>query len=83
MGNDNYFFSFIIYSVIFLLLSCGIYYLVKCKIIKINLKDEKLLIFILLVVGLFLRVVVLIFFDGYNDVNLFENWVLNVVNGIL
>lgn len=80
--NNNYFLNLTIYSVIFLLLSCGIYYLFKSKTTKINLKDEKLLIFTLLAAGLFLRVAASTLFDGHNDVNLFENWASNAANGI-
>lgn len=72
-----------IYSVIFLILSCGIYYLVRFKKIEFNFVDEKFLIFILLAVGFFLRVAASTLMDGHNDVNLFKNWASVAANDFL
>jgi Gpi18-like mannosyltransferase len=71
-----------IYSAIFLILSCGIYFLFRRKKLEVNLKDEKLLIFTLLAVGLLLRIAVSTLIEGYSgDISLFRNWAEIAANG--
>jgi len=71
-----------IYSGIFLILCVGIYSLFRRKDIKINFADEKILMFTLLAVGLFLRIAASTLMDGHNDINLFKNWASTAANSL-
>lgn len=81
-ANTKYLSALSIYSVIFLILCCGIYYLFKKKKISTNLSDEKFVMFTLLAVGLLLRIAVSTVIDPHNDVNLFRSWATAAVNGL-
>ena len=83
-GNTNtkYVHALTIYSGIFLILCIGTYYLFRRKNIKINIADEKTLIFTLLAAGLLLRIAGSTLMDGHNDVNLFKNWASTAANGL-
>ena len=74
-ANTKYVPEITTYSIIFLILCIGSYYLFRCKNIKLNLTDEKMVIFTLLVVGLLLRIMASTLMEGYSgDINLFKNW---------
>lgn len=80
--NSKYLSALSIYSSIFLILSCCVFYLFRAKKLQCNLKDEKLLIFTLLGIGLLLRIAASTLMDGYGgDINLFKNWAETAVNG--
>lgn len=70
-----------IYSIIFLILSCGIYFLIRRKKVSLNSRDEKFLIFTLLAVGFFLRISASTLINGHNDINLFKNWAETAAKG--
>ena len=82
-SNNKYASALTIYSVIFLILCIGIYYVFRRKNIKINISDEKIVIFTLLAIGLLLRIAVSTLMNGHNDVNLFKNWAETAANGPL
>ncbi len=84
-GNTNtkYVPALSIYSAVFLVLCILFYYLFKCKNIKINLSDEKILLFTLLAVGFLLRISASTLMDGHNDIDLFKNWATSAANNIL
>ena len=83
-GNTNtkYVPALTIYSGIFLILCVGTYYLFRRKNIKINLADEKKIMFTLLAAGLLLRIAASTLMDGQNDINLFKNWASTAANGL-
>ena len=70
------------YSVIFLVLFIAAYYLFIRKKVKINPKNEKMLIFTLLCVGLLLRISLSTLMEGHNDINLFKSWATSAANGL-
>ena len=78
--NNKYAYILNVYSGIFLILCIGMYYVFRRKNIKINISDEKIVIFTLLAVGFFLRIAASTFMDGHNDVNLFRNWAETAAN---
>jgi Gpi18-like mannosyltransferase len=79
--DTKYLPSLTIYSVLFLILSCGLYYLVRGKNMEIISRDERLLIYTLLAVGFFLRISASTLINGHNDINLFRNWAETAANG--
>ncbi|EKQ58250.1 MULTISPECIES: glycosyltransferase 87 family protein [unclassified Clostridium] len=81
-GDTKYQQPLAIYSMLFLILSCGIYYLAKRKKIKLDLKDEKLILITVLAAGFFLRIAASTLMNGHNDVNLFKNWAQVAANGL-
>ena len=83
-GNTNikYIPELTTYSTIFLIICIGSYYLCRRKNIKIDLTDERILIFTLLAVGFFLRIASSTLMEGHNDINLFKNWASTAANGI-
>ncbi|WP_297422049.1 hypothetical protein [Clostridium sp.] len=81
-GDTKYQQPLAIYSMLFLILCCGIYYLAKRKKIKLDLKDEKLILITVLAAGLFLRIAASTLMNGHNDVNLFKNWAQVAANGL-
>ena len=82
-ANTKYVPAITTYSIMFLILSIGGYYLFRCKNIKFNLTEEKMVIFTLLVVGLLLRIAASTLMEGYSgDINLFKNWASTAANGL-
>ncbi|GKX67395.1 glycosyltransferase family 39 protein [Inconstantimicrobium mannanitabidum] len=73
-ADTTYLPALTVYSVVFLIMCCVIYYFYKQKKIKINLSNEKVIIFTLLSVGFLLRITVSTLMGGHNDINLFKNW---------
>jgi Gpi18-like mannosyltransferase len=68
------------YSIIFLMAFVSLFYMFKQKKIKINPKNEKLLITSLLLIGLFLRISLGVLTEGHMDLSLFKNWAASAAN---
>jgi len=69
------------YSVTFLMLFLGAYYLVTKKKVKIQPSNVKMLILTILGVGLFLRIPLALLINGHPfDLSTFKNWATTVVN---
>ncbi|WP_459481976.1 hypothetical protein [Clostridium saccharoperbutylacetonicum] len=82
-GNTKYLFGLSIYSIVFLILCFGLYYLFRRKKLEFDLKNEKILIMTLLLVGFLLRISASTLMDGYSgDINLFKNWAMTAANGL-
>lgn len=74
---------FTTYSIAFLILFVAGYYFFIYKKIKLNCENEKILIFILLVVGLLLRISSATLMEGFSsDINLFKNWAMTAANNL-
>ncbi|MCE5222085.1 MAG: glycosyltransferase 87 family protein [Clostridium sp.] len=81
--NSKYVPALTTYFGIFLILCIGMYYLFRRKNIKINLADEKIVLFTLLAVGLLLRIAASTLMEGYSgDINLFKNWASTAANSL-
>lgn len=73
----------IVYGIIFLAIFIGVYYFIKYKKLRIEPKNEKILIATLLIVGLLLRIILGTLMQGYQgDINLFKNWAISAANGL-
>ncbi|WP_242832615.1 glycosyltransferase family 39 protein [Clostridium saccharoperbutylacetonicum] len=82
-GNTKYLFGLSIYSISFLILCFGLYYLFRRKKLEFDFKNEKILIMTLLLVGFLLRISASTLMDGYSgDINLFKNWAMTAANGL-
>lgn len=81
-GNNKYGPALAAYSGVFLVICIGIYIIFKRKNININTKDEKTVIFTLLIVGFLLRIAAGTLMDGHNDINLFRNWAQTAANNL-
>ncbi|MDS0526126.1 glycosyltransferase family 39 protein [Clostridium sp. SHJSY1] len=82
-NNSSYGTSLIIYSIIFFGLAIGAYFILKYKKIKIDPKDQKLIIFSILGTGLFLRIAFGLLVEGYStDLNFFRTWANSAANSL-
>lgn len=73
----------IIYSVLFLVIFIVFYYLLQYKKLKIPPDHKKLLIFILLCVGLLLRLYSATLMEGHPfDINTFKSWATSAANNL-
>jgi Gpi18-like mannosyltransferase len=84
-GNDNssYGTSLIIYSIVFFGLAIGAYFIMKYKKIKIDPKNQKLIILTVLGVGLLLRIAFGLLVEGYtSDLNFFKTWATKAANSL-
>ncbi|MDP4144725.1 MAG: glycosyltransferase family 39 protein [Bacillota bacterium] len=81
--NSNYAPFVMVYSLMFLSLSVGIYILYRNKKIKIDSKTAKLLILSLIGIGFLLRIVLGLSFRGFStDISLFKNWANSAANSL-
>lgn len=80
-GGSKYLQQLTVYSVVFLILSCGIYYFLRKKEIKVDFHDERHILITLLAVGFLLRIGASTLMNGHNDINLFKNWAQVAANG--
>jgi len=80
-GNSKYLQQLTVYSVVFLILSCGIYYILRRKEIIVDFHDEKYILITMLAVGFLLRISASTLMNGHNDINLFKNWAQVAANG--
>ncbi|MBD7912156.1 MULTISPECIES: glycosyltransferase family 39 protein [Clostridium] len=81
--NSGYGASLVIYSIIFFGLAIGAYFIMKYKKIKVDPKNQKLIIFTVLGVGLFLRIALGVLVEGYTtDLNFFKTWATKAANSL-
>lgn len=81
-NNTGYSLKVIVYAAIFFILSVLAYFLHKNKKIKINPRQEKILILTLLGIGLFLRIAAATLISGHADINIFKNWATTAANNL-
>lgn len=82
VSDSSYALPLTIYSVIFFIVCASVFYLAKTKKIKFNFDNEKIMMFILIAVGLLLRLGFSTKLDGHNDLNLFKSWASTAANAL-
>lgn len=82
VSESSYALPLTVYSIIFFIVCASVFYLVKTKKIKINFDNEKIIMFILIAVGLLLRLGFSTKIDGHNDLNLFKSWASTAANAL-
>lgn len=82
VSDSSYALPLTIYSAIFFIVCASVFYLAKTKKIKFNFDNEKIMMFILIAVGLLLRLGFSTKLDGHNDLNLFKSWASTAANAL-